>query len=93
MRRLLHAHGQAGDDDALSARAPRYHPACHAAAWPLVGGCDGPTRSVLLGRFRCRSRLFFRRLPGDAGSMPVGRFYSGEAPQGATWSQVTPAAG
>jgi hypothetical protein len=47
------------------AQAPRYHPACHAMAWPLDEGCDGPTRSALLSWRQYRSRLFFRRLPGD----------------------------
>src|SRR6516162_3913894 len=60
-----------GDDDALPARAPRYHPACHADARPLIGGCDGPTRSVLLGQAGRSSE----GSPVIAGSMPLRRFY------------------
>ena len=55
-----------GDDDAHTARAPRYHPACRAHARPLIAGCDGPTRSVLLGRSGCSSE----GSPVIAGSMP-----------------------
>jgi len=57
------------------ARTPRYHPACHARAWPLDLGCDGPTRSVLLGRIG----LFFRRLPGDGRIGAVGSILRSEA--------------
>src|ERR1700751_4408712 len=60
-----------GDDDALPARAPRYHPACRACARPLIEGCDGPTRSVLLGRAGCSSE----GSPVIAGSMPLSQFY------------------
>src|SRR5271165_6632201 len=63
--------GQAGDDDAPRARAPRYHPACRAFAWPLDYGCDGPTRSVLLSQAGCSSE----GSPVIAGSMPLSRFY------------------
>src|SRR5690349_8197186 len=43
---------------------PRYHPACaRVTRAPLVHGCDGPSRPVLL-RPR-RPGPFFRRLPGD----------------------------
>src|SRR5271168_1423033 len=66
-----------GDDDALLARAPRYHPACPAHARPLDYGCDGPTRSVLLGRAGFSSE----GSPVIAGSVPIRRFYVSTANQ------------
>ncbi|KAA8964517.1 MAG: hypothetical protein F6Q13_09620, partial [Mycobacterium sp.] len=48
------------------ARAPRYHPACRADARPLSSGCDGPTRSVLLGLGRSSEGS-----PVMAGSSPL----------------------
>jgi hypothetical protein len=82
MRVVSCATVQTGDDDALAARAPRYHPACRAFAWPLDSGCDGPTRSVLLSQGGCSSE----GSPVMAGSTPIQRFYedpqSGHTPRG-----------
>ena len=53
---------QAGDDDALVRERRGTTPLATLTRDRSVHGCDGPTRSVLLGR----DWLFFRRLPGDS---------------------------
>jgi hypothetical protein len=56
-----------GDDDAPVRERRGTTPLANVDTWPLIVGCDGPTRSGLLGRSGCSSE----GSPVMAGSMPL----------------------
>jgi hypothetical protein len=65
--------GWHGDDDA-PVRERRGTTPLATVAWPLLIGCDGPARSVLLGRSRCSSE----GSPMTAGSNAVAAILTAE---------------